>query len=267
MRVLLVDGTNVVMRYAHAMLPDVVSGSARGATDDEVLKVLAAVERAIREAAAATRSTHAIIATDSAVDPWRKQVYPEYKAHRKGITSIWSNRLFLYLSPRGWLCLRHPGEEADDVIATLATRLAAARKYAAVLSGDSDLLALASETTQCYQFGKPPLEPRFIERAPSYVVAKFGVAPERLHLYKALVGEPGDNLPGVYRVGDKKARKLLDLVIYDERGQGVDSLRRLLANHSMTAVAEFDLALKLATLNANVPLDPIQPARCAIPEE
>lgn len=268
MRVLLVDGTNVVMRYAHAMLPDVVAGSVRGASDEETTKVLAGVERAIREAAALVKATHAIIATDSAVDPWRKALYPEYKAHRKGITSIWSNRLFLYLSPRGWLCLRHPGEEADDVIATIAVRLKLASKHAIVLSGDSDLLALMGDGCHVMQFGnKAKGEDRFLLRSPSYVVSKFGVVPGRLHLYKALVGEPGDNLPGVHRVGDKKARKLLDLVMYDERDGGVGSLRRLLSAHSATAVEEFDLALKLAVLNVAVPLDPIQPARCAIPGE
>jgi DNA polymerase-1 len=267
MRVLLVDGTNIVMRYAHAMLPDVVAGSVRGASEEDVTRVLTGVERAIREAAALVKATHAIIATDSSVDPWRKALFPEYKAHRKGITSIWSNRLFLYLAPRGWLCLRAPGEEADDVLATLAVRLGLRGAPAVVLSGDSDLLALMGDACHVMQFGnKAKGEEKFVLRTPAYVVARFGVVPSRLHLYKALVGEPGDNLPGVHRVGDKKARKLLDLVMYDERG-GHDSLRRLLADHSPSAVDEFNLALQLATLNTNVALDPIQPARCAIPGE
>ncbi len=266
MRVLLVDGTNVIMRYAHAMLPDAATGRDRGPSQEEVEKVLAAVERALREAAELVKATHAIIATDSSVDSWRKKLYPEYKSNRTTVTSVWSNRLFLYLSPRGWLCLRYPGEEADDVLATLAVRLTTRAVPGVILSGDSDLLALMGDAVRVVQFGnKQKGEERFVLRTPAYVMAKYGVGPERLHLYKALVGEPGDGLPGVHKVGDKKARKLLDLAIYDSRG-GEDTLRTLLGNHSATAVEEFDLALKLVQMNTDIPLDPIQPARCAIPE-
>lgn len=261
MRFLLVDGTNVVMRYAFAMLPDVMSSEKRTPlTPEDVEKVMAAVEHSIRKCADTAGCTHAIIAVDSAVDSWRKAIFPEYKKARPPITSEWSNRLHMYLSARGWLVLRQPSYEADDILATLSARLTAAAKGHTILSGDSDLLACVSSLCTVMQFGRGD-EPRYVPRPSAFVMEKYGVLPMHLRLFKALVGEPGDGVPGVRGVGPKKAAKLLVQSVGDH-----EILRGLVNLHSGTALAEFDQMLACVTLNAKVPLDPIAPSRCAIPE-
>lgn len=260
MKILLVDGTNVVMRYAFAMLPDILADRTRKATDADIEKVMKAVDHAIRECAKVAGCTHAIICLDSVGELWRKAVYPDYKKNRNTITAPWVNMLHTWFTAKGWLVLRYPTQEADDLLATLATRIQAAGKSCAVLSGDSDLLALVSPTCNVFQFGRNQ-EPRYVERDRRAVEIKYGVTPELLRFYKALVGETGDGIPGVRGVGEKKAAKLLKMATYDH-----GLLRGLLPTHSGSAVEEFDQMLALVTLNTKVPLDQIAPSQCVIPE-
>lgn len=252
MRILLVDGTNLVMRYASAMVPNLDE-----ALPDDVRRVTRGVERAIRECAmTAAGCQHAIVALDS-VESWRKAEYPEYKAHRLGTTGVWSNRLNMALVERGLFCVRAAGFEADDIIATLVARAARAGHSSAVLSGDSDMLALASLFCDVFQFGKQH-DPRFVRRSMAWIAEKYEIGTSlNLRGYKALVGEPGDNLPGVPGIGKVKARKLLA-----EHGtiEGVMGSGAL----SVDQVQQCAFMLRLVTMREDVPLDPISPAMCKL---
>lgn len=269
MRVLLVDGTNVVIRYAHAMLP--VEMASRGESvkirKEDVDRVCRAVEGAMYEAAAFTKSTHAIVAVDSLSEPsWRKAVYPDYKCTRTTITSAWSLKLSQYLGVRGWFGLTAPSYEADDILATMAARLTSAGRPGVILSGDSDLLALVNPDAdiRVIQFGNRATEGRFVERTYAYVLDRYGVAPRDLRFWKALVGEPGDDLPGVKGIGKKKAETLLRFAS-TETGVDVATLRGLLPQHGGGAVEQFDTMNAVVTLNSKVPFGQIVPATCIIP--
>jgi 5'-3' exonuclease len=66
-----------------------------------------------------------------------------------------------------------------------------------VLSGDSDLLVLASDDCDVYQFGRKG-EERFQRRSPEWICGKYGIAsPQQLRAYKAIVGESGEGVPGL----------------------------------------------------------------------
>lgn len=255
-KILLVDGTNIVIRYAFAMLPDIISTPGRKANKADIERVMTAVEKAIRECAKEAQCSHAIICLDAPGESWRKKVMPEYKANRNTVTSIWVDMLHLWFKDRGWLIAKSEGAEADDVIATLSARLTVAGRQHVVFSGDSDLLACMTDDCQVWQFGKKG-EPRFVQRPYSYVIDRYGTTPSRLPFYKAMVGEPGDNIPGVRGIGPKKAQVFL----HPERAE----FYSLPADHSDVAVDEFERALTVVTLNEKVPLDPITPSRCVIP--
>lgn len=252
MTLLLVDGTNIVMRYASAMLPDITAED-----DPNVIgKVMDAVTRAIGQCAEVAHAAHLIVAVDSSVGSWRRELYPEYKIRRTTVTHAWSNRLSIHLSQRGVFVTREPGFEADDILATLAMRATMAGKQVAILSGDSDLLQLASLQVYVYQFGKQPVEPRFVNRPMTWIREKYGIASVgHLAAYKALVGEPGDGLPGVPGIGPVKAKKLLAKY----------SLSSLASAPEIDAPA-FKLALRLVTLREDVPIAPIAPSACRIPQ-
>lgn len=255
MRILLVDGTNVVMRYAHAM-----AGNEVGALPNhplivrEVPSIMRAVEVAIRECAAVAQCTHAIVALDSGIESRRKALYPEYKGKRLQSTTIWGNRLAIYCHEHQILTQRWSGEEADDVIATLVARVGRAGSTCAVLSGDSDMLQLASLWCDVFQFGQKG-EPRYVCRSMAWIAEKYGLKHSgQLPLYKALVGDPSDNLPGVKGIGKKKAQVLLRTF------ETAEALRAC----SMVPPEQFALMLSLVTLNEQVPLDPITPTMCRL---
>lgn len=251
MKLLLVDGTNVVMRYASAMIPNLDE-----CVPEEVVKVTRAVESAVRRCAQQIEATHVILALDS-VENWRKARYPEYKATRTGTTGVWSNRLALHAASCGLAVQRASGFEADDIIATLVARSAKAGHSSAVLSSDSDLLALASLFCTVYQFGKKG-EPRFAPRSMQWIAEHYQIASAGLlRDFKSLVGEPGDNLPGLPGVGPVKARAHL------ARWGSVEGLLRS-GVLDVEQVQQLTLMRSLVTLREDVPLDPIVPSACRL---
>jgi DNA polymerase-1 len=152
-------------------------------------------------------------------------------------------------------CVSVAGFEADDCVATIAART---NTWVAILSGDSDLSALISETVQVYTPGNPC---RLVD------LAKYGdgVTPSNLADYKALVGERGDNIAGVPGIGPKKAAQLLATHGSIERllAQAVVDTSREAARVRSSAES-VRLALRLVTLRTDVPIPPISPTESAV---
>jgi 5'-3' exonuclease len=207
-RPLLVDGTNVVMRYASAM---------QGAAHEDVLH---SVVRCLRECAKEVGTLHVVVCLDGDREHnVRRGTFPEYKAGREVETHEWSKALAALPVLR---CVEMHGYEADDCIATLAWRFWSRSKHkakAAILSSDSDLLALA-DIADVYHFakGEERINPyqgkkyrKFVLRDAGWVCEKYGIArPHLLTDLKALAGEPGDNVPGPWgKHTVAKAQKLL----------------------------------------------------------
>jgi DNA polymerase-1 len=192
-RLLLVDGTNVVMRCA----------SIQAAAPAVALEMACAI---IRRAVRTVEATHLVVAFDAPGAGVRSTVYPAYKANRTTDTAGWVAAGTAACEAESMCCVAAPGYEADDVIATIAGRQ---RGLVEVLSGDSDLLALAASDVGVWQFDKAA--PNGIaRRSPEWICAKYGIpCPADLTLYKALVGEPGDNVPGMPKVGPVRARKMI----------------------------------------------------------
>lgn len=260
MRLLLVDGANVLMRFVHAMVPGSAELADHPAVLEQVPAILTSVDRVIRHVAVNVAQTHHVIVCLDSVESWRKQLYPEYKGNRATTTAIWNNRLSLHCAEHGFHTMRALGFEADDVIATLVTRAAKAGHTSAVLSGDSDLLMLASIFCDVFQFGKKG-EDRYQLRTMAWIAERYGIRSARdLRGYKAMVGEQSDNLPGLDGIGKVKAAKLLA-----DHG----SIDGVLASGKLSSeqIERLNLMLKLVTLDENIPLDvlpPCTPAQCRI---
>ncbi len=239
---LLVDGTNVVMRCAFGgdVPPDRAIPIAFGM---------------VKRAAVELGASHLIVAFDSGGETWRTEIAPTYKANRTSETSEYSKQAIEYFRLKDVMCVSIPRFEADDVIATLAAR---AKSLVAILSGDSDLAALLSSRVRVYTPGNP------LKLAD---VTKYGITASQLVDFKALCGETGDNIAGVPGIGPKKAAALLARHRSIERllAQEVPDNSReaaLVRTHAETA----RLAIRLVTLRLDVPIEQIAPARCAIPQ-
>lgn len=249
-RLLLIDGTNVVMRCAF--------GGALAIED-----AVPTAGRMIARLTATTRATHLVVAWDSPLPSWRRIVAPYYKAGRTTDTRPFVDAADAHFRGLGWTCVAIDGWEADDVVATLAARVVQSDRAVLVASSDSDLLA-------CVRAGVTVARPQnggtWEHWGEEQVTTKYGVHPAQLGDYKALVGEPGDNLPGVDGIGPKRAAKLLQLH---------GSLARLLAGEvpdssndaARVRNAPRELLLevqRLTTVRTDAPVPWISAAQCQV---
>jgi 5'-3' exonuclease len=156
---------------------------------------------------------HFIVALDS--PPYdRLKAYPEYKAGRPrddGYIQVcrWTRER---LVADGYSIAAHPGAEADDVIATLAHLLTGASlaEDVRIFGADKDCLQCVTEwksgiTVRQFVPGAGGFEVRDVE----WVKTRYGVTPEQIPLLLAIMGDKGDNIPGIAGIGEKGAAKLI----------------------------------------------------------
>ena len=251
-RILIVDGSNVVMRCA---LGGELSSAQAVPTASNM------IERATRECEA----THLVIALDCPGEPtWRKALYPDYKANRTLDTSTWIIAAATEWHRQGWWVEDVVGYEADDIIATIALRaVTRAGTEVFVLSGDSDVLPL---TAQGIRVIKPVSGGQFTTLASDQVCSKYGITtPTALVELKAMTGESGDNVPGVAGIGDVRALALLT-AHGDLEGVIAAGLRNVCKYSTMVAATAnlARLSRRLVTLATDVPVVKISPAGCAL---
>lgn len=253
-KLLLVDGTNVALRFAAAMLGTLEAEKLDAA---QVHPVLTSIERAIRQCAGVAGCRRCAVIFDASGHSWRRERFDGYKTNRAHIPFPWSERASVFLEDGGWHTIAIPGVEADDVIATLTTQENAHGRPVAVLSADCDLLQLVGPLCSVYQFGKRG-EDRFILRTTEWICDKYGVASVgQLAYWKALVGDSSDNLPGVHGIGPVKARTLIGLFPSPD-----DLIAGCVLKRSQRE--QFSLMLDLVTLRIDaIPLDSL--GDCRIP--
>jgi len=146
---------------------------------------------------------------DSKEPSFRKEIYPEYKANRSETPDDLIPQFDLIeqlVSAFEIHSYRQSGIEADDLIATLTRRwLAESREHSVVIvTGDKDLMQLVGDRVRVWDTMK-----NIMFSSPE-VKEKFGVLPEQVRDYLALVGDSSDNIPGVPSIGPKSASDLLN---------------------------------------------------------
>jgi len=196
---LLVDGSSYLYRAFHA-LPEL--RSPQGEPTGAIYGVLNMLRRLGSDYKAQARAC----VFDAKGKTFREDVYPEYKANRPPMPDDLAAQiepLIEAIGALGWPVLSVEGVEADDVIATLTER-ATTRGWRCVIStGDKDLAQLVGErVTLVNTMTNETLDVEGVKR-------KFGVPPEHIVDYLALIGDTVDNVPGVAKVGPKTAAKWL----------------------------------------------------------
>jgi DNA polymerase-1 len=149
-------------------------------------------------------------ALDAPEATFRHQQLDSYKGTRRPLPDAMRPqfaRLPDLLAAFGAPAHRAPGFEADDVLATLARRLAAAGHSVRIVTGDRDLFQVACDGVDVLFIGRRGEKPIVYDAAA--VERRFGVAPDRLPFLIALVGDKSDNLPGVPGIGPRSGAKLV----------------------------------------------------------
>jgi DNA polymerase-1 len=197
---LLVDGSSYLYRAFHA-LPDLrtAGGEPTGAIRG-VLSMLRVLE-------ADYKSDFRAVVFDAKGKTFRDDWYPEYKAHRPSMPEdlvAQIEPLHECIRAAGWPLLMVDGVEADDVIGTLSRQATEAGIDCVISTGDKDLTQLVNPRVRLVN----TMSNEVLDEAG--VKAKFGVPPERIIDYLALVGDTSDGIPGVSKVGPKTAVKWLE---------------------------------------------------------
>ena len=256
-RLLLVDGSSYLYRAYHA-LPDL--RTSRGEPTGAIRGVLSMLRRLAQE----FPSPYRACVFDAPGKTFRDEWYPQYKAQRPEMPEDLAAQIPVLheaIEAEGWPLLMIPGVEADDVIGTL-TRQALARGWEVVIStGDKDLTQLVGPRVLWVDTMRgEKLDAKGVEE-------KFGVPPERIVDYLALVGDTVDNVPGVAGCGPKTAAKWLQqygslealLAHADEiKGKVGENLRAArdflpLARKLLTVRCDLDLPVRLDDLQARPP--------------
>jgi len=145
---------------------------------------------------------------------YRKSIYPAYKANRPPTDPDLARQKIVAMKVLedhlGIPTLTYPGYEADDIIGTLA-KLAAKEYNVIVVSPDKDLAQLVDDNVILLRKIKTRYERGYKALNTSKVYENFGVYPNQIPDWLALVGDKADNLPGLEKVGDKTAASLLNM--------------------------------------------------------
>ena len=156
------------------------------------------------------KPTHFAIARDVNKPTFRHELYPEYKANRGPMPEEMAAQMPLLgesLAASGIPLLAVPGYEADDVMASTAVAAAEAgfdRVF--IVSKDKDMSQIVNDKIHLFHLEKGA---DGIDFGPEQVVEKYGLPPEKIRDYLALMGDASDNVPGVPKVGPKTAVQLL----------------------------------------------------------
>jgi DNA polymerase I len=193
----LVDGSNQAFRAFFAM-----KGDFRGA-DGFPTGALFGFVNIIRKMLREAQPEYMAVLFDRGPS-FRSEIYPEYKGHRpempEDLRAQWPE-FEPFCKELGVFATAMPGFEADDVIATLASRYASPDLQVTIVSNDKDLAQLVNDNVNLMRFGRDG----DTVLGPADVVEKWGVAPDKILELLALIGDKSDNIPGVPGVGPKKA--------------------------------------------------------------
>ncbi len=195
----LIDGSSFLYRAFHALPP---LTNAAGEPTGALFGVVNMLRKVMKE----DRPEHLAFVFDAPGKTFRDDLYVDYKANRPSMPEdlrMQVEPLLKIVEAIGVPILREPGVEADDVIGTLARQGRALGMNVVISTSDKDL-------TQLVEPGIVWLNTMTGERLDSAGVAvKFGVPPDRIIDYLALMGDAVDNVPGVDKCGPKTAAKWL----------------------------------------------------------
>ncbi len=239
----LVDGTAFAYRAHYARL---TLTNSRGEPTDAVYGFVNMLNRIIRFQS----PEYLAVVFDAKGKTFRNDLYPEYKANRKPMPDdlrIQYPLIQELVEAMGIKSISIPGVEADDVIGTLAVAADRVGWETVIASVDKDLAQVVNESISMRD------EHNEIDYGPEQILDKFGVLPQQIVGFLALVGDSSDNIPGVRLVGKKTAAKwLAKYGSLDRILQNANEIKGKAGENLRNSVGQIELSTSLATLRLNV---------------
>ncbi|MUK27521.1 DNA polymerase I [Aliivibrio fischeri] len=250
---ILVDGSSYLFRAYHAA-PNFTNG------DGQPTGAVYGVINMLRSLLKQFETDRIAVIFDAKGKTFRNDMYPEYKANRPPMPDdlrCQIEPLHKLIKAMGLPLVSIPGVEADDVIGTLASQASKAGIPVLISTGDKDMAQLVDENVTLINTMTNVI------MDPEGVVEKFGIGPELIIDYLALMGDKVDNIPGVPGVGDKTAKALLQGIGgLDALYEHLDDIAPLGFRGSKTMAKKLIdnkegayLSYELATIKLDVELD------------
>ena len=243
---ILVDGSSYLYRAFHALPPLTTSS---GMPTNAVRGVISMIRKLVQQ----TGSNSVAIVFDAKGKTFRSDIYKDYKANRPPMPDelrCQIEPLHQLVKASGFPLLSVVGVEADDVIGTLAKMATAADRKTLISTGDKDMAQLVDEnTTLINTMNNQNMD---IEG----VIEKFGVRPDQIIDYLALVGDTSDNIPGVPSCGPKTAAKWL--AAHDNLEAVIaaaDEVKGKIGEKLRASIEFLPMSYELATIKTDVELD------------
>ena len=245
-RLLLIDANSIVHRAYHA-LPNLMTS--KGAHTGAIYGFLTIFLRIVAELS----PTHVAAAFDLKAPTFRHRLYAPYKGTRKPMDAELAEQfepLKELLALMRVPVVSKEGYEADDILGTLSAHT---DDDTVILTGDRDSFQLVSPTTRIYWTKKGVSDVEVIDLAR---LAADGFTPQSFIDYKALRGDPSDNIPGVPGVGEKTAKALLEQYkTLDEVLDHASEVKGKLGETLSASREIAELSRTLATIDKDVPLE------------
>ena len=252
-KMVLIDGHSILNRAFYGV-PDL--SNSQGLHTNAVYGFLNIMFKILEE----EKPEYLAVAFDVHAPTFRHKIYPEYKGTRKPMPEELREQVPVMkklLEAMGICIMEQAGLEADDILGTLAKRAEKEGMEVALVSGDRDLLQIATKHIKIRipktRGGRTEVEDYYAED----VKAKYQVSPEQFIDLKALMGDTSDNIPGVPKVGEKTATELMVQFgslenIYAKVDEVTKkAVRESLIEHKGLA----DMSKVLATINVNSDID------------
>lgn len=242
---ILVDGSSFLFRAFHALPPlSNSSGEPTGA--------ILGVANMLRKTVNQYPTPYLVVVFDAPGKTFRDDLFAEYKQHRPPMPEELRAQikpLHELIQAMGLNLVIEPGVEADDVIGTLA-KTAEQQGFSVIIStGDKDMAQLVNDKIILENsMTDTRLDRQGVEQ-------KFGVKPEQIIDYLALVGDASDNIPGVPKVGPKTAAKWLQQYgTLDKIMKNADEIKGKVGENLRAALDTIPLSRQLATIKCDVPV-------------
>ena len=246
-KIVLIDGHSILNRAFYG-LPDLTN--AEGLHTNAIYGFLTIMFKLLEE----EKPEYLTVAFDVHAPTFRHKMYAEYKGTRKPMADELRQQVPVIkevLHAMGVKTIECAGLEADDLIGTLSNRCENEGMEVTVISGDRDLLQLATEHVKIRipktKQGKTEIEDYYAKD----VEERYQVTPKEFIDLKALMGDTADNIPGVPSIGEKTATKIITQYhSIEEAHEHVDELKPPRASRALSE--HWDLAVlskKLATIN------------------
>ena len=245
---ILVDGSSYLFRAYHVPYLQALSTS-----DGQPTGAITGVLNMIKSLKKDYPNGNVVVVFDAKGKTFRNDMYPEYKANRPPMPDDLRSQiapLHEIIAAMGLPLLVIEGVEADDVIGTLSHQATALGMETVISTGDKDMAQLVNQHVRLINTMTN------VEMDEAGVIEKFGVRPDQIIDYLALMGDKVDNIPGVEKCGPKTAVKWLTAYpSLKEVMENADAVKGKVGENLRAALPQLPLSFELATIKLDVELE------------